>query len=1018
MSSELRIRLLGGFSLELNGKPVSGLPSRKAEALLAYLVCHKRPFPREVLADFLWDDRPQDQTLANLRSLLSGMRRKLGDFLIVTRQNISFNHQANYWLDVAAFTAQLPPLTETNDVISPDERSRRETAVSIYQGNFLDGFYVRESRRFEEWVLLERERLQRLAVYNLQQLVKTMQQQGQYAAGIEASVRLLEFDPLSEMAHRSLMLLLARSGQRNAALQQYDTCCRILDDELGVPPTSETTALYERIRSSQTSPLHNLPPQTTAFVGRESELAELDRLLGQPNGRFITLLGPGGIGKTRLALQTAHHIVNGRSGMFLHGIRFVPLNSIDSAQFLPTKIAESLSFSFSGSASPQEQLINYLRSKELLLILDNFEQLIGKNNRSVSLLTQILQEAPLVKLLVTSRTRLNAPGEHVFDMRGLPVPTGNSPVPAETYSAVRLFMENARRVRQDFAPSPDEMQAIVRICRLLDGMPLGIELAAAWARMLSCREIEAGIAEDLDFLQQTGFSPTERHASLRAAFAYSWRLLDKKAQAGVMQLAVFRGSFDRETAAQVTGIKLPLLTRLVDQCWVRRTSSDQSRYEMLTVMRQYAAEKLAQDGDLQTAVCQRHLDFFTQFLASKQSDLRGGSQLEALTAIGSQIEDIRSAVEWAIAGNNLTAVGTTLISLFYFYDTRSWFQEGAELFERGITAVSNLPYTPEQQRIVANLQAREGWFRFHLGEYEISRRLLYQSLETLRSHHLQADMVFTLNYLGAVARHQGAYETATRFLQEALPIAEQMHDQLGASIALNILGQVASLEGDFEVARFLCQQGLAIKRQIGDQWGMTYSLTYLGRVAQAVGDDQEAQNLFQESMAISESLGDKRGVAFALQNLGQTAMSQGNVAEADQLLRQSLDISREIGDRLGAAMTLAKLGEARTSLSEIGAARRLLIEGLHEALAIGSTPAMLDGILGTAVLHIQNANHQTALERLHYIATHSGSSRTQITKAHSLIELLGKETAVSANNQPIELYVQQILQMERTLTLP
>ena len=1009
MSSELKIRLLGGFSLELDGKPVSGLPSRKAEALLAYLVCHERPFPREILADLLWDDRPQEQTLANLRSLLSGMRRKLGSYLIVTRQSISFNHNSNYWLDVSAFTTQLPPLAETNHVISPDERSQRETAVSIYRGNFLDGFYVRESRRFEEWVSLERERLQRLAVHNLQQLVKTILQQGQYAAGIEAAVRLLEFDPLSEMAHRSLMLLLARNGQRNAALQQYDTCCHILDDELGVPPTSETTALYERIRTSQTTPLHNLPPQTTSFVGRESELTELDRLLGQPNGRFITLLGPGGIGKTRLALQMARQIVNGRSGMFLHGIRFVPLQSIDNAQFLPTKIAESLSFSFSGSASPQTQLINYLRGKELLLILDNFEQLISRNNGGISLLTQILQEAPLLKLLITSRTRLNAPGEHVFDMRGLPVPTGKSPVPAETYSAVRLFMDNARRIQQDFAPSPDELQTIVRICQLLDGIPLGIELAAAWVRMLSCREIEAGIAKDLDFLQQAGFSPTERHASLRAAFAYSWRLLDKKAQAGVMQLAVFRGTFDRNAVDQITGIQLPLLTRLVDQCWVRRTSSDHSRYEMLTVMRQYATEKLAHDRDLQTAVSTRHLDFFTQFLESKRSDLRGGKQREALNAIGWQIEDIRSAIEWAIASKNQSALSTMLISLFYFYDTRSWFQEGAELFTRGVTAVSSLPNTPEQRRIVANLQARAGWFRFHLGEYEQSQHLLHHSLDILRTAQAEADMVFNLNYLGAVARHQGEYETATGFLQEALHIAEQINDQLGASIALNILGQVASLEGDFEVARFLCQQGLAIKRQIGDQWGMTYSLTYLGRVAQAVGDNEEAQNLFQESMAISESFGDKRGVAFALQNLGQTAVSQGNPAEADELFRQSLDISREIGDRLGAAMTLTMRGELKTSLSEVGAARRLFIEGLHEALAIGSIPAMLDGMLDSEAA-------MTAF--LHYIATHSGSNQAQKAKSQGLMKQLGGETAVSANNQPLESYVQQILRMEQTLTIP
>ncbi|MCA9925466.1 MAG: NACHT domain-containing protein, partial [Anaerolineales bacterium] len=496
MSAKLTIRLLGGFTLELDGKPVSGLPSRKAEALIAYLVMHKRPFPRELLADLLWDDRPQDQTLANLRSLLSGVRRKLGPFLTVTRQSIGFNHDADYWLDVAAFTAQLPARDPTS-VSLPNDLSQIETAVAIYQGHFLDGFYVRESRRFEEWASIERERLQRLAVSGLQQLVHDTLNRGQYAAGIEYAVRLLEFDPLSEAAHRHLMLLLARSGQRNSALKQYDICCQILENELGVPPANETTALYQRIRSSQTAPLHNLPPQTTPFVGRETEMVELSRLLADENGRFITLLGPGGIGKTRLALQAAMHIVQNQPGMFLHGIRFVPLHTIDSGEFLHASIAAALDFSFSRPQPPDEQLINYLRGKEVLLILDNFEQLLHAPNSGLTLLTNILQQAPFVKLLVTSRIRLHVPGEQLFDMRGLSFPTKNTAVLAENYSAVRLFIESARRVHQDFAPDQAEMAAIVRICRLLDGIPLGIELAAAWVRLLSCAEVEAGIAQDL-----------------------------------------------------------------------------------------------------------------------------------------------------------------------------------------------------------------------------------------------------------------------------------------------------------------------------------------------------------------------------------------------------------------------------------------------------------------------------------------------------------------------------------------
>jgi DNA-binding SARP family transcriptional activator/predicted ATPase len=1020
MTETLRVRLLGRFSIEENGKPVDGLPSRKAEALLAYLVCHKRPFPREHLAELLWDDRPQEQSLANLRSLLSGMRRKLKPYLIVTRQSIGFNHHAPYWLDKTDFVDKLHAFTTAPRPTSPNETHvmQLETAVSFYQGNFLDGFYVRESRLFEEWVSLERERLQRLAVNALQQLVGALLDQGQYATGIEYAVRLLEFDPLSELAHRQLMLLLARNGQRHAALKQYDVCKALLDAELGVPPATVTTALYERIRASQTMSLHNLPAPTTEFVGRQTELAELRRVLAAPNGRFLTLLGPGGVGKTRLAMHFAAELVDSQPGMFLHGIRFVPLHTVADEPILVTKMAEALGLSFRGTEPSKDQLINYLYQKEMLIILDNVEQMMGNSQTAVFFLNDILQQAPMVKLLITSRTRLHARGERVFDMRGLPFPAKVGSVSAENYAAVRLFIQSARRVQQAFSPNHVEMRAIVQVCQLLDGIPLGIELAAAWVRFLSCAEIVQGIVQDIDFLQQHETGTADRHASLRAAFAHSWRLLDEAAQRALQQLAVFRGSFSREAAQQVAGVSLPLLVRLVDTSWVRCTLPGQAtRYEMLSTMRQFAAEQEGETAVLSPLLRNQHLAYYTQFLHTRLIALQGGAQQQALAEIGTEIEEIRFAVTWAVDTGQIIALGNMLDTLFHFFDTRSWFQEGAATFERGVTAVQSLSTTSDQSRILARMQARYGWFLFHLGQYEQSRALLAQSVSSLRQLNAYSDMIFSLNYLGAVMRHLGEYETAIQLLREAYAFANEADDAYGASIALNILGQVASLQGDFAAARDWCQQSLSLKREVGDQWGMTYSLTYLGRVAQAVGDHAEANALFRESQAISQLLEDQRGVAFSLQNLGETAVSLANYDEATRLYQESLDISKVIGDRLGVAFTLARLGEVQTLMGAYLAARRMFIDGLQEAVTIGSVPAMLAGVLGTAVLHRASQSREEAVKRLHYVQQHPGSSQSLKREAESQLSELDELFEREGEQLSIEAFVAVILRQEREIFL-
>lgn len=1013
---KLDIRLLGGFFLELNQESVTGLPSRKAEALLAYLVSHKRPFPRETLADFLWDDRPQDQALANLRSVLSGLRRHLKPYFTITRQTVAFNHNSAYTLDVQNFLTRLDAgnNAEGTDALTPSQVRLLETAVSLYKGPFLAGFHLRESRRFDEWASLERERIQRLVITALSKLVTHTLHSGEYAKGIEHAVRLLEFDPLNESIHRQLMLLLARHGQRAAALRQYEACSRILEDELGVPPASETTLLYDQIRAAQTIMHHNLPPQSTPFVGRETELADLHRLILQPDQRCITLQGPGGIGKTRLALRVAELIANQQPGHFLHGIRFVPLHSHDSPQFLLTSIAETVGFQPTGTSPVLDQLATFLKQREMLLILDNLEQMIGERE-TVRILHTLLRQAPYLSLLITSRVRLNLPGEQVIDMRGLATPSGQVPVPLDQYSAVKLFLQTARQYRHGFLPSEADLQAIVRTCQLLDGIPLGIELAAAWVRLLSCADIAEGIEQDIDFLQQTGTAVTERHASLRAAFNRSWQLLDASTKTAVSHLSLFRSSFTREAALAVAEANLAILIRLLDQSWIRRVKDETTnRFTMLTVMRQYAAEKLADDPTAETAVQRRFINFMADWMADRLDQLTGGEQQQALSEINSEIEHVRQAVQLAISHQAVSAIGRLLDSLFHFYDTRSWFQEGATVFDTLVQNVHQFPASAEQPVVLAKLKGRLGWFRFHQGAYEESVALLEASIGELTALDERGELVFGLNYLAAVQRHLGQFDTAVHHLQQALTIARERNDRFQASIALNILGQIASLQGDFEQARQQCQEGLAIKRQIGDRWGMTHSLTYLGRVALAESQFDEARSLFEESLTISQSFGDRRGVAFAHQNLGDVALYRADHQAACDQYSRSLQLYQEIGDRLGRAITLAKIGQANALLDDPVKSRRQLVEALEVAQQLHSQPVMVEGVLGTAVLRLVGVEDtEEGVRRLRLVLHSEASSQAQKARAaHFLPSDVPEAPVKPAEWGALETAVGQIIAIE------
>ncbi len=715
----LDLYYLGPPHVELNSRTVE-LRLAKSGALLAYLAVTGKPHSRSALATLLWPESDSDHGLTSLRSILLEINQTLGHgWLIADRKTVYLNPEADLWLDVQNFSTRIAAC-RAHGHAEGDVCERclplLTTAVNLYHGDFMAGFSLRDSLNFDEWQLFQTEHFRKLQAHALTRLAQFFGAQG--PAGMESAIgfarQYVELDPLNEPAHRQLMQLYIQNGQRNEARRQYQLCEQILGMELGVAPAEATRALLNQ-SGNATGPavdinvadrlpassdltlglgtlhptpglgtlhltpglgtLHptpgarafaGLPARLTPFLGREAERAAIAFLLRDtPTCRLVTLVGPGGIGKTRLALQIAEDIVvSSQGGVFPHGVVFVALDSVDFPDYLIPTILESLPFAPRHEEPTLAALLACLRDKALLLLLDSFDNLLGHT----ALLESILQAAPRVKLLVTSQEPLYLQGEWLVKVTGIEYPPENAEN-VQDYYAVQLFLQAARRVLPDFAPVVGDWPWIGRICRLVDGMPLGIELAATWTRMLSCREIALRIEDNLEFLSTSLRNVPPRHRSLRAVFAHTWNLLSPEERRVFQQISVFVGGFCEEAAAQVAQAPLTVLLSLVDRGLLHRQAS--GRYDRHPLLWGYAAEKLAADPADQSTVRARHSAYYTAFLKEKLPRL-SHSPKATLALIEADIENIRAALHWSVTHPQDADDGQTLEQLYYSYEKREW----------------------------------------------------------------------------------------------------------------------------------------------------------------------------------------------------------------------------------------------------------------------------------------------------------------------------------------------------------
>jgi len=830
--------------------------------------------------------------------------------------------------------------------------------------------------------------------------------------------------PSKHVAERMAQVLELAAEDRAGFVRAARVLLTDTPDLLDPPAFTPPPAVPAPAVAAPQRPRVNLPTPSTALVGRAAELAELARLLNDPDCRLVTVSGPGGIGKTRLAIEATAR----QAAVFEDGVAFVALAPVAGPDVIAPAIADALGFNFYGPANPGAQLIDFLREKTLLLLLDNFEHLL----EGASFLVDLLQRAPRVKLIVTSRERLNLQGEWVVELQGLPLPRnpdgGKSAeqfVGFDDSAAVALFLQTARRSFAGFTLAPTDRAAVARICRLVDGMPLGIELAAAWVRVLPLGEIADEIARTLDFLAASARDLPARHRSLRAVFEHSWNLLTDDERIVMRRLSVFRGGFNRAAAAAVCGAQetgnreqgnidtvaaslspapyplLPTLASLVDKSLLRRSGA--GRYDMHELVRQYAAAHLELSADEYSATRDRHAAFYMDLVWRRENDLKRARQKAVLDEIAAEIDNLRLAWDWAVSHARLADLRRAVRSFSWFYELRSWFQEGETMLVRASETLRGggdlAGLDPERALLVGQLMTFEGWFRFRQGRYVPARELLDQTVALVRPLGDQTALADALTCQGVALNLMGEYRQARAGLQEGLALGRALGDNWSIILCLGTLGMVAYGLGEYAESERLCRESLAVSLSTGSVRAVVFSISALMLTTLAQERYDEAQALVRASFATSSTIGDYWGIGSALLQLGRVAYAQGEYDEARYLYRESSATFREIGDRWSMARALTGLAETSAALSDRPAALQTFRDAWRMASEARVTPVAMEILAGLADLLAAEGASSLACELIAHILDTPAAGQAARDRAERLRDKLAD---VSAPSRPLE----------------
>jgi predicted ATPase/DNA-binding SARP family transcriptional activator len=959
------IELLGGCRISAAGRlcePSTWRLRKAAQIVKLLAVTSGRQLHREELLERLWPALDADAAGNNLRVTLHFARAFLtqGGFdgptvLRLRDGRLILFPELPVQTDIDAFTSAADTALQGHDAAACD------AALALYRGDLLP------DDRFEDWTDEPRERLRGTVVRLLLHLVQLRLAEGAHEHAIAALRHALTHDPVNEGAHVALMRLYASGGQRVAALRQYQILREALARELDIEPDPATTRLYEALLAGErpaqpaeaagvlpgvvataqrAAPVVALPASLTSFVGRTQELAALGDALAQT--RLVTVTGPAGIGKTRLAIEAAR-----TAAARYPTVVMVDLSGISEPSLVPPAIGAAL-----GVVETPGRLLDELLAERLqpgaLLLVDTCEHVIDAAAR---VLAMLLARCPRLSVLATSRERLRIDGERAWPVPPLPIPDG--PVPARDLprvDAVQLFVERARLVAPSFAVTPDNSAAVAELCRRLEGVPLAIELAATRVRGLAPSEILDRLGNALDLLAGHARDRAPRQQSLRAAIEWSYALLSPAEQHLFQRLAIFAGSTTIEAIEAVCTPEhgpeatLDLLFSLLDKSLLSAEEwQGVTRYRQLDTIRQYAAEHLARSGDARHVLARRR-DWYVALAEQAELGMIGLHTQEWMARLQPEIDTLRLVLRDSATAGDQTTVVRLAAHLWAFWLISGRLSEGRGWIEQ---ALRDAPPGTLPEPLVVRGQAAAGLLAQRQGEYQQATRWSEESLVRARTIDDRLSLTYALTNLCLCALYRGEAERTIALAHEGLALSREIGMLAGIPTCLSSIGLAEYWRGDLEAAMHWLREAVAAAHEIGFTAFASWLLGQLADVARARGDAASARSCAEESIALGASVDDEYGPALGRRALGHLAADAGNLAEARALIADSLTAFQRMGYRTRVLECLEDLGELALRQADLPAGVTLLaatcrLRQKEGTPALPARQAILDSCLDSA----------------------------------------------------------------------
>jgi predicted ATPase/DNA-binding SARP family transcriptional activator len=891
----LEIFTFGGVEVNLDGVRVKNFHSKKSIALLVFLALAKKPVPRQKIAAILWEDSSEAQAHNNLRVVLSGIRKALPNYVETDRDTLSLSNKQSIWIDVLNFKIFI-------------NASRIRSALSIYHGEFMQGFFLRDCAEFENWMVSHQEQFHEELLAAIYSRLLQCLEAGSYSEGIYLARHYLTLNPLSERVYFQLVSALVLSGQREAAIIEYDKCKEILDQELGIEPSRQIRLLFRNIKNGkvgaiykQTNRRSNLPEYATPILGRNEEIDFVCNIHKENKSNLVTVVGPGGVGKTRLVCAVGEQL----AGSFQEGICFVPLAGLASDSQIFPSIAKSLEIPIQPNAEIEGQVISYLNKRNILLILDNFEHL----DSGAEQLNSLVLNTRNLFFLVSSRKPVQINSETVFYLNGLSIITDKKEDINQESEAAKLFHITAHKfdAQQDF--SKEERAEIQYICEQVDGLPLAIILAASWTDTLSVHEISNEIAKGFQRITSELLDIPERHRSIRAVFEHSWKLLASRERESFARLSVFRDGFSLDAAQKIAGCSLISLKSLVGQSLVRRTIS--GRYSMHELVRQFACEKLDAQPDNRKTAEAKHCKYFLQQLKEWEFLSKGRRQYISMKNIEHDKANVLVAWNWAIKDKNAALLTKGTNGLMILLQWLSLSKEGIIATQNALDVLSakgNLQNTT----LISNLLVWQAIFHRTAANDETAIEnviVAFNSLQSVdvRSTQTIMTIAFAMTRLASWGgkKHLSALNQSPKtLLDSALSIYEELDAIWEKAFALKILAWEYRLEAKFKESVEMLSMSLNIFDKLKDSRMSAETLSTLSIVCREWGELARADYYAQRSADKMLHSGDQAKTADSLQNLGWNHFWGGRFAEGASAHQESQSLFSDIGLEIDALWVL------------------------------------------------------------------------------------------------------------------